>query len=135
MTSLAEIEGVGEAQAQKLTAAGIASIEALLEHGATAKDRDEPLQRAGQATPSRAQLAVAEPLKILIAHEPVSASCTGSRVLPEPAAITATTSTSPGSTSPVSTVDAGGGTRSVASSGTPIVPNGPPSHTYRRPSA
>jgi predicted flap endonuclease-1-like 5' DNA nuclease len=47
MTSLVEIEGVGEAQAQKLTAAGIASVEALLEHGATPKDRDEVAQRSG----------------------------------------------------------------------------------------
>ena len=69
----------------------------------------------------------------------MSVSSTGSGHLPDrrPSGllIAATNSTSPASTSTVSGVAAGAGARSVASSGIPIVPSGPPSHTYRRPPA
>lgn len=41
MAKLTMIEGVGEAYAEKLKAAGVATTEALLEKGATAKGRKE----------------------------------------------------------------------------------------------
>ena len=41
MASILDIEGVGEAQATKLRAAGIATTDALLEKGATAKGRED----------------------------------------------------------------------------------------------
>ncbi len=41
MTSILDIEGVGEAQATKLRGAGIGSTEALLDKGATPKGREE----------------------------------------------------------------------------------------------
>lgn len=47
MTSILEIEGVGEALQKKLAAAGVASVEALLEKGATPKGRDEIAAKAG----------------------------------------------------------------------------------------
>lgn len=39
MTALSKIEGIGETYAEKLGSAGVASIEALLEKGATSKGR------------------------------------------------------------------------------------------------
>jgi len=41
MTSIDDIEGVGPAQATKLRAMGISTVEALLEKGGTSKGRDE----------------------------------------------------------------------------------------------
>jgi len=41
MTALSKIEGIGAAYAEKLKGAGVGSIEALLEKGATAKSRKE----------------------------------------------------------------------------------------------
>ncbi|HEY3291657.1 MAG TPA: DUF4332 domain-containing protein [Anaerolineae bacterium] len=41
MTKIIEIEGIGEAYAQKLAAAGIDTVEVLLEKGATPKGREE----------------------------------------------------------------------------------------------
>jgi predicted flap endonuclease-1-like 5' DNA nuclease len=41
MTSIEDIEGVGPAQATKLRAMGISTVEALLEKGGTSKGRDE----------------------------------------------------------------------------------------------
>jgi predicted flap endonuclease-1-like 5' DNA nuclease len=47
MAKLVDIEGVGEASAQKLRDAGVATQEALLEAGATAKGRKELAEKAG----------------------------------------------------------------------------------------
>lgn len=47
MTSLLEIEGIGEASAAKLKAAGIRSLEALLEAGKTPKGRKELAENSG----------------------------------------------------------------------------------------
>jgi len=47
MTKLVEIEGVGEAFAAKLVAAGIRTAEALLEMGATPKGRKEIAEKSG----------------------------------------------------------------------------------------
>lgn len=47
MTSVLDIEGVGEAQATKLKAAGISTTEALLEQGATPKGRDAIAESTG----------------------------------------------------------------------------------------
>jgi predicted flap endonuclease-1-like 5' DNA nuclease len=47
MTKLTDIEGVGETYAQKLREAGVATEEALLEAGATAKGRKELAEKAG----------------------------------------------------------------------------------------
>ena len=47
MTKLVDIEGVGETYAQKLRDAGVATQEALLEAGSTAKGRKELAERAG----------------------------------------------------------------------------------------
>ena len=44
---LVELEGVGEAYAEKLKAAGIATIEALLEKGAAPKGRKEIAEKSG----------------------------------------------------------------------------------------
>lgn len=41
MANIVEIEGIGEAYAQKLTAAGIGTIEKLLEAGGTSAGRDK----------------------------------------------------------------------------------------------
>src|SRR3954462_2061137 len=92
--------------------------------------------RQHQPLATRAQLPVSERSQI-VTHELVHVSSTGSGYLlgahPTGPRIAATSSTSPARTSAVSGVAAGAGTRSVASSGTPIVPAAPPSHTYRRP--
>ncbi|MEJ2453613.1 MAG: DUF4332 domain-containing protein [Candidatus Thiodiazotropha sp.] len=45
MTKLVEIEGIGESYAEKLQAAGVNSLEALLEQGSTRKGR-ETLEKA-----------------------------------------------------------------------------------------
>jgi predicted flap endonuclease-1-like 5' DNA nuclease len=47
MTKLTEIEGVGPAYSAKLEAAGIATVEALLEAGATPKGRQELEEKTG----------------------------------------------------------------------------------------
>lgn len=47
MTSIIEIEGVGEVYQKKLAEAGIATVEALLEKGATPKGREEIAARTG----------------------------------------------------------------------------------------
>ncbi len=47
MTKLIDIEGIGEVYAQKLQAAGIATLEALLEQGATPKGREEIAAQTG----------------------------------------------------------------------------------------
>ena len=47
MTSIVDIEGVGEQYAEKLKAIGIASVEALLDKGATAKGRAEITSKSG----------------------------------------------------------------------------------------
>lgn len=47
MTSVLDIEGVGEAQATKLKAAGVSTTEALLEQGATPKGRDGIAESTG----------------------------------------------------------------------------------------
>lgn len=49
MTKLEEVEGIGPAYAEKLHAAGIASMEALLKAGATAKGRKELAEASGIA--------------------------------------------------------------------------------------
>ena len=46
-TSIIDIEGVGEATAAKLKAAGIGTVEALLEKGATPKGREELAAKSG----------------------------------------------------------------------------------------
>lgn len=47
MTALSKIEGIGEKYAAKLKEAGIESIEALLEAGATPKGRKELAEKTG----------------------------------------------------------------------------------------
>lgn len=47
MTNIASIEGIGEAYAEKLSAAGVKTVEALLEQGATAKGRGELAETSG----------------------------------------------------------------------------------------
>src|SRR5512144_2764708 len=47
MTKILEIEGIGEAYAVKLGAAGIETVEALLQAGAAPKGRDELEQKTG----------------------------------------------------------------------------------------
>jgi predicted flap endonuclease-1-like 5' DNA nuclease len=47
MTKLADIEGIGDIYAGKLEAVGIASIEELLEKGATRKGREELAAQSG----------------------------------------------------------------------------------------
>ena len=49
MTKLVVVEGIGEVYAQKLLAAGIATIEALLEQGASPKGRQGICEKAGIA--------------------------------------------------------------------------------------
>jgi len=49
MANIREIEGIGDASADKLEAAGIKTIEALLEAGATAKGRDDLAEKTGLA--------------------------------------------------------------------------------------
>jgi predicted flap endonuclease-1-like 5' DNA nuclease len=46
MTKLIKIEGIGDVYAQKLAAAGIATVEALLERGATPKGREALAEEA-----------------------------------------------------------------------------------------
>ena len=47
MTKLVVIEGIGEVYAQKLQAAGVGSVEALLEKGATPQGRKELAEQTG----------------------------------------------------------------------------------------
>jgi predicted flap endonuclease-1-like 5' DNA nuclease len=47
LATLTDIEGVGEASAEKLRAAGIRSVDALLKKGATKKNREEIAKRSG----------------------------------------------------------------------------------------
>jgi len=47
MTKLTQIEGIGEIYAQKLQAAGIQTVEALLEKGSTSKGRRELEEQTG----------------------------------------------------------------------------------------
>ncbi len=47
MTKLVVIEGIGEAYAQKLQAAGVTSVEALLEKGSTPQGRKELAEQTG----------------------------------------------------------------------------------------
>jgi len=47
MASIIDVEGVGEAYQKKLVAAGIATVEALLEKGATPKGREEIAAKTG----------------------------------------------------------------------------------------
>ena len=47
MTSVVEIEGIGPAYAEKLKQSGIATIEALLEEGASPKGRQELAEKTG----------------------------------------------------------------------------------------
>jgi predicted flap endonuclease-1-like 5' DNA nuclease len=47
MTKLLKIEGIGDVYAQKLAAAGIATVEALLDRGATPKGREALAEEAG----------------------------------------------------------------------------------------
>jgi predicted flap endonuclease-1-like 5' DNA nuclease len=47
MTSLAKIEGIGEAYAQKLRDVGVTTTEALLEQGAKPKGRQEIAEKSG----------------------------------------------------------------------------------------
>ena len=47
MTKLIDIEGVGEAYAGKMKAAGVATIETLLKKGATPKGRKELAEKSG----------------------------------------------------------------------------------------
>ena len=49
MANIREIEGIGDASAEKLEAAGIKTIEAFLEAGASAKGRDELAEKTGLA--------------------------------------------------------------------------------------
>ena len=49
MTKISGIEGIGYIYAQKLTDIGIATVEALLEQGATRKGRKEIAEKAGIA--------------------------------------------------------------------------------------
>ncbi len=47
MTSIIEIEGIGPAHAEKLKQSGIATVEALLEKGASPKGRQELAEKTG----------------------------------------------------------------------------------------
>ncbi|GAP05667.1 MAG TPA: DUF4332 domain-containing protein [Anaerolinea thermolimosa] len=47
MTAIVDIEGIGEAYATKLKAAGIGTVEALLEAGASPKGRKELAEKTG----------------------------------------------------------------------------------------
>ena len=47
MTKIEEIEGVGPGYAEKLAAAGITTVEGLLEAGASAKGRDDLAAKSG----------------------------------------------------------------------------------------
>ena len=47
MAKLSKVEGIGEAYAQKLQAAGVATTEALLEKGATPQGRQEIAEATG----------------------------------------------------------------------------------------
>jgi predicted flap endonuclease-1-like 5' DNA nuclease len=47
MTAIIEIEGIGEAYAAKLKAAGVGTVEALLEVGASPKGRKELAEKTG----------------------------------------------------------------------------------------
>jgi len=47
MTKLLDIEGIGPVYAEKLTGAGVKSIEGLLELGATPKGREELAEKSG----------------------------------------------------------------------------------------
>ena len=47
MTKLQTIEGIGDTYAEKLQQAGIGSLEALLEHGKTAKGRADLEEKSG----------------------------------------------------------------------------------------
>ena len=47
MTKLLEIEGIGDAYAQKLTAAGVDSVEGLLEKGGAPKGREALAEQSG----------------------------------------------------------------------------------------
>jgi predicted flap endonuclease-1-like 5' DNA nuclease len=47
MSSITEIEGIGPAMAEKLQAAGIKTVEALLAAGATAKERAAIVEQTG----------------------------------------------------------------------------------------
>ena len=49
MANIREIEGIGDASAEKLETAGIKTIEAFLETGASAKGRDELAEKTGLA--------------------------------------------------------------------------------------
>lgn len=49
MANIREIEGIGDASADKLEAAGIKTIEAFLEAGATVKGRDDLAEKTGLA--------------------------------------------------------------------------------------
>jgi predicted flap endonuclease-1-like 5' DNA nuclease len=49
MTKLVAVEGIGEAYAQKLQAAGIATVEALLKQGASPQGRQELCDKTGIA--------------------------------------------------------------------------------------
>ncbi len=49
MTKLVAVEGIGEVYAQKLLAAGIATVEALLEVGASPKGREQLCDKTGIA--------------------------------------------------------------------------------------
>ena len=47
MTAIIEIEGIGEAYAAKLKAAGVGTVEALLEVGASPRGRKELAEKTG----------------------------------------------------------------------------------------
>ncbi|HMF35149.1 MAG TPA: DUF4332 domain-containing protein [Isosphaeraceae bacterium] len=47
MKKIIDIEGVGDVYAKKLEAAGIKTVEQLLEHGATPKGRDQIAEKTG----------------------------------------------------------------------------------------
>lgn len=47
MAKLIAIEGIGPVYAEKLRAAGLATVEALLEHGATPKGRESLAEKTG----------------------------------------------------------------------------------------
>ena len=92
------------------------------------------LDRGRQPPPPRAQLTIAGLTQVAkVIHEPVPVSRTGSLILPEPPRSRRRPRPARPAPRPFSGVADGAGARSVASSVTPIVPSGPPSHTYRRP--
>lgn len=47
MSKLTDIEGIGPAYAEKLQAAGVTTVEKLLEHGATKKGRESVAEASG----------------------------------------------------------------------------------------